>query len=193
MRCLGLSSIGNQCQNTAGKDGVCRRHRGPGKPHLPVLEDLAAEQEQQSKRKTKRRRVEAEQHRIEVKRQVEQFIETERQRVLIELTTKFSDTSYKSIVEARRNGFVEWKPWLYGGERVDVKGHTLVRGSLEAQSATTWKRAGKVVLPDVVPHAKRSFLIRGAKQVTFPVYREDQVVTVAEWHAIRGRIGAFSA
>jgi hypothetical protein len=198
MRCLGLSPIGNQCQNTAGKDGVCRRHRGPGKSHLPVPEDLAAEQErqatdQQPKKKNKRQRIEAEQHRIEVERQVEQLIETERQRALIELTTKLSDTSYKSIVEARRNGFVEWKRWLYGGERVDIKGHTLVRGSLEAQSATAWKRVGKVVLPDVVPHAKRSFLSRGAKQVTFPVYREDQVVTVAEWRAIQGRIGAFSA
>jgi hypothetical protein len=177
---------------------VCRRHRGPGKPHLSVPEDLAAEQErqateQQSKKKIKRLRIEVEQHRIEVERQVEQLIETERQRALIELTTKLSDTSYKTIVEARRNGFVEWKPWLYGGERVVVKGHTLVLGSLEAQSVTAWKRVGKVLLPDVVPHAKRSFLIRGAKQVTFTVYREDQVVTVAEWHAIRGRIGAFSA
>jgi hypothetical protein len=176
---------------------VCRRHRGPGKSHLPVPTNLAAEQErqateQQSKRKTKRLRIEAKQRRIEVERQVEQLIETERQRALIELTTKLSGASYKSIVEARRNGFVEWKRWLYGGERVDVKGHTLVRGSLEAQSATAWKRVGKVVLPDVVPHAKRSFLIRGAKQVAFPVYREDQVVTIAEWHAIRGRIGAFS-
>ena len=48
MRCLGLSPIGNQCQNTAGEDGVCRRHRGPGKSHLPVPEDLAAEQERQA-------------------------------------------------------------------------------------------------------------------------------------------------
>jgi hypothetical protein len=188
MRCLGLSPLGNQCQNIAGGDGVCRRHRGPGKSRLPVPTNLAAEQErqateQQSKRKTKRLRVGASRA----------AYEAEQQRALIELTTKLSDTSYKSIVEARRNGFVEWKRWLYGGERVDIKGHTLVRGSLEAQSVTAWKRVGKVVLPDVVPHAKRSFLIRGAKQVTFPVYREDQVVTIAEWHAIRGRMGAFSA
>jgi len=47
MRCLGLSPIGNQCQNTAGKDGVCRRHRGPRKLHLLVPVDLAAEQERQ--------------------------------------------------------------------------------------------------------------------------------------------------
>ncbi len=197
MRCLGLSPIGNQCQNTASKDGVCRRHRGPGKSHLFVSENLnEAEQErqvteQQSKKKTKRLRIEAEQHRIEVERQVDQLIEAERQQALIEMTTTLSDTLYKSIVEAQRNGFVEWKPWLYKGERVAVKGHTLVRGSLEAQSVTAWKRVGKVVLPNVVPHAKRSFLIRGAKQDTFPVYREDQVVTVAEWYAIRGHIGAF--
>ena len=28
MRCAGLSSLGNQCQNNAGKDGLCRNHRG---------------------------------------------------------------------------------------------------------------------------------------------------------------------
>ena len=27
MRCLGMSVKGNQCQNTAGKDGLCRNHR----------------------------------------------------------------------------------------------------------------------------------------------------------------------
>lgn len=31
MRCVGLSALGNQCQNEAGKDGRCRRHRGPVK------------------------------------------------------------------------------------------------------------------------------------------------------------------
>lgn len=28
MRCSGISVLGNQCQNTAGKDGLCRNHRG---------------------------------------------------------------------------------------------------------------------------------------------------------------------
>lgn len=31
MRCRGLSTLGNQCQNNAGKDGFCRRHRAGNK------------------------------------------------------------------------------------------------------------------------------------------------------------------
>lgn len=37
MRCSGLSALGNQCQNEAGKDGLCRRHRVPVKPHPLIL------------------------------------------------------------------------------------------------------------------------------------------------------------
>lgn len=28
MRCSGIFALGNQCQNTAGKDGLCHNHRG---------------------------------------------------------------------------------------------------------------------------------------------------------------------
>ncbi len=36
MRCVGVSALGNQCQNTAGKDGLCKNHRGqPIRPKVP--------------------------------------------------------------------------------------------------------------------------------------------------------------
>jgi hypothetical protein len=38
MRCLGVSTLGNQCQNNAGKDGLCRNHRGqPVRPKAPQV------------------------------------------------------------------------------------------------------------------------------------------------------------
>lgn len=37
MRCMGLSALGNQCQNNAGRDGFCKRHRRGNKPFDPGL------------------------------------------------------------------------------------------------------------------------------------------------------------
>lgn len=85
---------------------------------------------------------------------------------------------FATIKAAKAAGFVEPKPWHYGGEELHIKGRWLVRNPAEAVSKTEWAKRGYHVPEGTEPHAVRSLRIRDAKRVEFAVYRQDQVEPV---------------
>lgn len=107
---------------------------------------------------------------------------------MLRATTTLVPGVYPSIAAAKRAGFVDWKKWLYGGERLEIKGHVLLRGQKEAISQTAWRTRGFVVLPSAEPHAWRTVRLASAKAVTYALYRDDQVVALADWKATDRRL-----
>jgi hypothetical protein len=84
---------------------------------------------------------------------------------------------YKTLKAAYADGWHGERPEEYGGERVRLRGHTLVRNAEVAVSASEWGRRGYRVLPDQEPHGWLSGQVgNGRTSITWPVYRKDQVV-----------------
>lgn len=83
---------------------------------------------------------------------------------------------YKTLKAAYADGWHDLRKEEYGGEKLRLKGHVLVRKTKKAVSATEWERRGYRVLPDQEPHCWLSGRVGGgAKSMTWAVYREDQV------------------
>lgn len=81
-----------------------------------------------------------------------------------------------TIKAARAAGYCKLQPWEYGGEQITVKGRVFARAPKEAYSITEWSRRGYRVRADAKPHCERSHHFRGQGTVTYPVFRDDQVV-----------------
>lgn len=80
---------------------------------------------------------------------------------------------FSTLKAARAAGFHDRSPDEYGGEILELKGHTLVRNAERAESRTEWDRRGRRVLAGAVPHCERSASV-GGRRVVYEVFRVDQ-------------------
>jgi hypothetical protein len=85
---------------------------------------------------------------------------------------------YKTLKDAYADGWHKAQPEEYGGERILLMGHPLVRNTEIAVSSSEWGRRGFRVLAGQEPHCQLSgrFGEGRSKMITWPVYRKDQVI-----------------
>lgn len=84
--------------------------------------------------------------------------------------------SFTTIKSAIAAGYGKPLKEHYGGERLEIKGHTLVRNPNKAKSRTAWSQRGFRIKKGEEAHATVSHRVAdGAKSVTYDVYRDDQV------------------
>lgn len=87
---------------------------------------------------------------------------------------QWSHPLYKSLKAAHADGWHKAQGDEYGGQEINLKGHTLVRNTKRAQSRTWWKEHGFEVKTGENPQGTRS--IHPGRHVVHDVYREDQVI-----------------
>ena len=89
-------------------------------------------------------------------------------------------SSFKSVAAAKRDGYIDLKPWLYGDDFIEVRGRILIKDPLEALSKSAWRSRGCCLKVNQEPHATITRRVDAArKAVTYHVYRIDQVVSLA--------------
>lgn len=81
---------------------------------------------------------------------------------------------YKTLKAAYAAGFDDKTDDQYGGEPLQLKGHTLVRNADRAVSRTEWQRQGFIVRPAQEPHAVIGGRV-GGRYRCWEVFRDDQV------------------
>jgi hypothetical protein len=82
------------------------------------------------------------------------------------------DCPYKSIKEAKSDGWMNMRDAFYAGEMLLIKGHRLTKNPKVAISETAWRKKGYEVF-DRRPHATLHF--HPGRVVFYDVYRDDQV------------------
>jgi hypothetical protein len=96
-----------------------------------------------------------------------------------ETRRRLADTTpgctYKTLTQAYADGWSEYKSNLYGGERLRLRGHDLIRGYQIAHSRTEWKRRCREVV-DTCPHGYVHYGYYG-----WYIWREDQTMQQEQW------------
>lgn len=82
--------------------------------------------------------------------------------------------TFSTLKAAREAGFREPSAAEYGGERIELKGHILLRGAKRAKSKSEWEREGYCVKDGMTPHGQLHARAHG-RSMHYSVYRDDQV------------------
>jgi hypothetical protein len=83
-------------------------------------------------------------------------------------------TEIRTLKAAKAAGYHKPRAAEYGGDHIEIKGHTLVKNAKRAMSESEWREKGFRVKADALLHGTVHSHSHG-KHIEYPVYREDQV------------------
>ena len=82
---------------------------------------------------------------------------------------------FKTLKAAREAGFRDVEDRDYGGEWIDLKGHTMVRNTRSAKCEADWRYYRYTVKRQEKPHSYTRIYVRNRLWIDIGLYREDQV------------------
>ena len=90
---------------------------------------------------------------------------------------------YKSIKQALADGWVKERPSypFFGGERIELTNHTLLRGYKIGRSMTDWKAQGYRIKDGEQPSGSRYWRIRGIFYTFVDLYTDEQVERIDDY------------